>query len=133
MRYLEEGCRRNIHDRYLPAHRSVWFRPERRDPAPILVNVFGRRGFRFILNRTRVLNLTAFHGIYLHAPNPRRIRAIWDYLITADAQAELRHHRRIYADGLMKLEPRDVEALPIPVELYDLCRSRTSSQRVAAR
>ncbi len=96
----------------------MWYRPERREPAPIWVSVFAREKFKFVLNRTGALNLTAFHAIYPHEPTLQRIRALFDFLIGPEAQLALRDHHRIYADGLMKLEPRDVLAMPIPAALH---------------
>lgn len=116
-RYLEEGRRLGVDQRYLPSHRPVWYRPERREPAPILVSVFARGEFRFVLNEAGVLNLTAYHGIYPRKADGGGILALYDYLKRPAAQEALRAHRRIYGDGLLKLEPRDVEALPIPDEL----------------
>jgi adenine-specific DNA-methyltransferase len=113
-RYLDEGRRRGVHLRHLPAHRPVWYMPEQRRPAEILVSVFARGAFRFVLNEAGVLNLTAYHGIYLRPAARRSAAAIFDYLRGPEAQDRLRRHRRIYADGLFKLEPRDVEALDIP-------------------
>jgi len=116
-RYLADGRRDGIDRRYLPSHRPVWFRPERREPASILAMVFARGEFRFVLNEARVLNLTAFHGIYPHDAAPARIAALHAYLGSPEAQAALRGHRRIYGGGLLKLEPRDVEAIAIPERL----------------
>jgi len=115
-RYLEEGRRQGVDQRYLPAHRPVWYRPEHRAPAPILVSVFARGEFRFVLNEAGVLNLTAYHGIYPHALERDGVLALFDYLNGPAARVALRDHRRIYGDGLFKLEPRDVEALPIPCD-----------------
>lgn len=136
-RYLDEGRARGVDRRYLPSHRPVWYMPEMRQPAPILVSVFAREAFRFVWNRAGVLNLTAYHGIYPHDPQSFPTQRLMDYLCSADAQGLLRRHCRVYADGLLKVEPRDVEALPIS---DDLCsspkrprwaRSRASSSRGA--
>ncbi|MFQ5500783.1 MAG: class I SAM-dependent DNA methyltransferase [Phycisphaerae bacterium] len=121
-RYLAEGERLGIHKRYLPSHRSVWYRPEQRLPAPIWVSVFARGMFRFVRNTAGVLNLTAYHGITLLDPNPRRVRTLFEYLCGPEARNALRQHTRIYADGLLKVEPRDVLALLIPTELVRICR-----------
>lgn len=115
--YLGEGRRRGIPNRYLPAHRPIWYLPEKRSPAPILVSVFARGAFRFVLNRAGVLNLTAYHGIFPHADDPGSVRLLFEYLISRRGQAALRRHCRVYADGLLKVEPRDVEAMPIPRNL----------------
>mgnify|MGYP003729577143 CR=1 FL=1 len=118
-RYLEEGRRRGIHRRYLPSHRPTWYQPEARQPAPILVSVFARGTFRFVLNEARALNLTAYHGIYPRFRDADAVRRLFEYLAGPSAAASLAQHRRVYADGLLKVEPRDVEALPIPAELAD--------------
>lgn len=116
-RYLDEGLRRGIDKRHLSSHRPVWYRPENRQPAPILVSVFARGDFRFILNKAGVQNLTAFHTIYPHDGRPAHNRALFEYLSSPAAHRALADHRRVYADGLQKLEPRDVEAISIPDSL----------------
>jgi len=117
-RYLTEGLRGGIERRYLPSHRPIWYMPEGRPPAPILVSVFARERFRFVLNEAGVLNLTAYHGIYPHSLDGEAIRALFAFLTGPEAQAALTRHRRVYGDGLLKVEPRDVEALPIPDDLH---------------
>ena len=121
-RYLVEGRHRGIDRRYLPSHRPVWYMPEHREPAPILVSVFARGAFHFVLNQAAALSLTPYHAIYLLAPGRNRIQALFGYLTSRAAQTALANHRRIYGDGLLKVEPRDVEALPIPDRLLRLCR-----------
>ncbi len=120
-RYLAEGLRQEIHHRYLPSHRPVWFRPERRQPAPILVSVFARGSFRFVRNYAGSLHLTAYHGIYPRDASRGKIQAILDCLARKETQEALADHRRVYGGGLLKVEPRDVEALAIPPELYRVC------------
>lgn len=112
--YLDEGLRLGIDKRYLPSHRPVWFRPEVRQPAPILAAVFARGGFRFVRNDADVLNLTAYHGVYPRNADPSRLSDLHAYLCSSAAQSALRRHRRIYGGGLSKVEPRDVESLEIP-------------------
>lgn len=119
-RYLDEGRRQGVPLRYLPSHRPVWYMPEHREPAPILVSVFARGDFRFALNEASVLNLTAYHAIYPKTTSSNGVRDLFAYLNSPAARKAIRDHRRIYGDGLLKLEPRDVESLPIPESLY-LC------------
>lgn len=110
-RYLALGRRLGVHRRYLPQHRPCWYQPERREPAPIWVNVFARGPFRFVRNEAGVLHLTAYHGIYPQAGvDPERLHAA---LCGAGTQAELRRQMRIYGGGLRKLEPRDVERIGV--------------------
>lgn len=116
--YLEEGRRQGVHLRYLPSHRPVWYRPEERPVAPIWVSVFARGRFKFVRNEARALSLTAFHAVYPKFNGDTGVSDLFDYLISDAAQAALVDHRRIYAEGLLKVEPRDVEAMPIPESLY---------------
>ncbi len=121
-RYLRRGVAAGIDRLYLPAHRPAWFRPERRAPAPIWVNVFARGRFRFVRNEAGALHLTCFHAIY-----PQN-GADSDRLHAALMRADARGQQRPYADGLVKLEPKDVEAIPIPngrLRRLRLCREET--------
>ncbi|MBX3396909.1 MAG: N-6 DNA methylase [Phycisphaerae bacterium] len=116
--YLDWGKSLGIHRRYLPAHRPVWFRPEHRPAAPIWVSVFARGRFRFVRNEAAALNLTAFHGLYPRTDAAALMERLFEYLTSDAAQDALSCHRRIYAEGLLKLEPRDVEAIEVPRTLF---------------
>ena len=113
-RYVRLGEAQGIHRRYLTAARSPWFVTERRPPAPILVTVFARGGFRFVHNRAGVFNLTAYHCIYPRGLDDLRIRALMAWLCSSSCGRLLGEHMRVYGDGLMKLEPRDLLRLPVP-------------------
>lgn len=113
-RYLDHGRSLGIDKRYLPSHRPVWYRPEERPPAPIWVSVFARGRFRFIRNEAGALSLTAFHAIYPKSSDESAVGALIAYLQSDAAQQSLSDHQRIYAEGLLKLEPKDVEAIPVP-------------------
>lgn len=117
VRYLGLGRRLGVDRRYLPSHRPIWFRPESRPPAPILIAVFSRGTFRVTLNRAAALNLTAYHGIYPREESQRAVAALAKYLQSDRGQAALALHRRVYGGGLFKLEPRDVEAIAVPPDL----------------
>lgn len=116
--YLGEGRRRGIDRRYLPSHRPVWFRPEERKPAPILIAVFARGDFRVVLNSAGALNLTAYHGIYPRNSTAAVVKSLHAYLCSPEGQRALSAQRRIYGGGLYKLEPRDVEAVELPEALW---------------
>ncbi|MFH1416818.1 MAG: hypothetical protein ABII12_00815, partial [Planctomycetota bacterium] len=76
---------------------------------------------------------TAFHGIYPLVSGRSCIKAIFEYVSSAQARSALRSCRRIYADGLLKLEPRDVESLRIPVSLYRACCPGSATKWAAKR
>lgn len=115
--YLEHGKTQHIHARYLPSHRPMWYVPEHREPAPILISVFARGRFRIVWNEAGVLNLTAYHGIYPRDGQRATARKLFQWLSSPAGHAALRDHVRLYADGLLKVEPKDVEAMTIPDDL----------------
>ena len=114
--YLELGKQREVHLGYLASARKTWYTMEKRTPAPILAGVFGRGRLRFVLNTAQVLNLTAFHGIYLQAlsATDRLTKSVMAYLISDLASQMSESVLRVYGDGLLKVEPRDLLRLPVP-------------------
>jgi len=119
-RYLAQGEREGLPRRYLLAAREPWYSMEQRPPAPILATVFGRKGLRFVLNAAGVHNLTAFHCVYPHSPDPLLARALVAVLCSRVVQARARQYQRVYGGGLAKIEPRDLLEIPVP----DLSRAR---------
>jgi adenine-specific DNA-methyltransferase len=113
-RYLARGKHLAVHEKFLTRNRHPWYRPEQRPPADIWVTVFYRGRPRFVLNEARILNLTTFHGIYLH-PSLSSLREImFAYLNSSLCTEFIRAQSREYGDGLLKLEPRDVERILLP-------------------
>lgn len=127
--YLDEGRRLKVDRRYLPSHRPVWYRPESREPAAIWVNVFARGAFRFVRNEAGVLHLTCYHSIYPDAAiDADRLHA---ELCSRATQRRITSEMRIYAAGLSKLEPRDVERILIsPIRRRS--RRKSASRRGAS-
>ncbi|HEY8509545.1 MAG TPA: Eco57I restriction-modification methylase domain-containing protein, partial [Steroidobacteraceae bacterium] len=73
-KYLQEGKRRGLHERYLCRHRTPWYAQEKRPPAPIVCTYLGRkdtrrqRPFRFILNRSEATAANVWLMMY---PTPQ--------------------------------------------------------------
>lgn len=112
--YVKHGEELGIDQGYLTRMRKPWYRLESRQPAEILLAVFGRDGFRVCLNRTKAVNLTAFHGFYAYADMTQWVPLIWLYLQGFMARSRYVSHQRSYGDGLKKLEPGDWSKLYIP-------------------
>lgn len=112
--YLDRGERLGIPRRFLPAHRAVWFAMEARPAAPLWVNAFSRRGFRFVLNDAGSANLTAFHCIYPFVTARAHMLLLAAFLNSALAATVIARQHRIYGSGLHKFEPLDVAALHVP-------------------
>ncbi len=112
--YLRIGERSGIPQRFLPSHRPVWYLPENRAVADIWVAVFSRETVKFILNRSGTKNLTCFHGLYAKAGHKNLAPLLTLYLNSSWGREAFAQVNRFYGDGLNKLEPKDVEALPCP-------------------
>jgi len=112
--YLRHGESLGVHRRYLTRHRTPWYICERRDPADLWVTVFGRRRLRFVHNQAGVLTLTPFHCIYLQDRFRRSIPLLMDYFASGSFLDASAAEHRVYGDGLLKFEPRDVLRLPLP-------------------
>jgi hypothetical protein len=121
--YLELGERQGIPRRYLPAHRTLWYRQEQRPAAPVVCTYMGRqnggRGLRFLRNRS---DATAPNVYLLLYPRPalaaqaKRDASAVDRLFAAltEAAADLTRGGRVYGGGLNKIEPKELEAIELP-------------------
>ncbi len=113
-RYLEAGERLGIPQRHLPSHRPVWYLPENRTVADIWVAVFSRENVKFILNTSGAKNLTCFHGLYAKPGYEQLAPLLVLFLNSSGGREAFTQVNRFYGDGLNKLEPKDVEAMPCP-------------------
>jgi adenine-specific DNA-methyltransferase len=124
-KYLDFGVQQGVHERYLTRHRQPWFLTEERDPAPVWVTVFGRKGLRFVSNRPRIWNLTAFHCVYPEFEDENLIKALMAYLVSKHAASMVLAQWRVYGDGLVKMEPKDVGRIPV-LDVREMAQSRVS-------
>lgn len=114
--YLKHGMSDEIeaHDSYLARNRYPWYVVDRRDPAPILVTYMSRGGCRFILNETEARNLNNLHGMYIDVDLERRQKkALLAYLNSGFADDVVRRNGRTYSTGMDKIEPNELEGVPI--------------------
>jgi hypothetical protein len=122
-RYLAAGEQRGIAARYLPAHRSPWYRQESRPAPPLLCTYMGRqnggRAIRFLRNRSAA---TAPNVYLLLYPRPALLAAqreepdILDRVFRCleESVSRLTTGGRVYGGGLSKIEPRELEAIELP-------------------
>jgi adenine-specific DNA-methyltransferase len=112
--YLRTGEQLGIHQRHLPSHRPVWYLPENRAVADVWVAVFSRETIKFILNTSGAKNLTCFHGLYARKADSYLPPLLVLFLNSSWGRMAFSQVNRFYGDGLNKLEPKDVEAMPCP-------------------
>jgi hypothetical protein len=121
--YLETGKEEGIADRYLAAHRRVWYCQEVRPPAPIVCTYMGRknggRALRFIRNKSGATAPNVYLVLYpnphfasILASNPNVIDRVYDGL--ADVSKNLTKDGRVYGGGLYKIEPKELARVKLP-------------------
>ncbi len=110
--YLASGETQDLHQRYLCRHRQPWWRVGGKPPPPIVVTYMARRPPVFAFNPDGCRILNVLHGLYPREPlSDAQLAALVTWL--NHHARDLRGHRT-YQGGLMKWEPRDLEAAMIP-------------------
>ena len=112
--YLRRGEAKQLPDRPLIAQRSPWYRMERRDPPPWLFAYLGRRNCRFIRNLAGAVPLTGFLCVYPKAGLQLDLDVATAVLNDERIIANLPLVAKSYGGGALKVEPRNLERLPIP-------------------
>lgn len=115
-RYIQHGEARGLHERSLVRTRSLWYVMEQRDPAPIYFTYLSRKRSRFIYNKTDALALNVFLCIYpipAISRDDTMLKALLAVLNSLVAKDSLRHVGRTYGGDTIKIEPREMDRLPI--------------------
>lgn len=105
--YVKFGEAEGIDKKFLTRNRKPWYAIENKKPADIWVGVFSRDGLKFIQNNSDALNLTTFHGIYIHPAYQIFKDLLFAYLLTDLSKEIFSANRREYGNGLSKFEPND--------------------------
>jgi adenine-specific DNA-methyltransferase len=110
-KFLAWARQQGAHQSYIARHRRPWWSVALREGAPILVTYMARRAPVFVRNSAKARHINIAHGLYPRSPLAER-----DLMAIV---AHLRRHAgteggRIYAGGLVKFEPREVERIAIP-------------------
>jgi hypothetical protein len=96
---------------YVARHRRAWWSVGYKEPAAILCTYMARRAPHFVRNAAKARHINIAHGLYPREPLPIK---------TLDAIVRFLHHDvtteggRIYAGGLVKFEPKEIERVAIP-------------------
>lgn len=114
--YIRWGEAQHLHERSLVRTRPLWYTMEQRDPAPIYFTYLSRKRSRFIYNLAGVLALNVFLCIY---PIPaigrdeQMLKAFLAVLNSRMTKAALRQVGRTYGGDTIKIEPREMDRLPV--------------------
>ena len=112
--YIRFGEGQGYHQRFLTKNRTPWHKTEARNPAPLLLGVFSRGGYKVVRNESNVLNLTCFHGFYPNLYGTQYLDHLFLYLNSSIGREIVSLYARRYGDGLSKFEPNDLNAALVP-------------------
>lgn len=116
-KYIEAGEAAGLPERALIAQRQPWYRSEKRLPPPWFFAYLGRRNCRFIKNETAAVPLTGFLAVYPKSGVCVDVEAFTRILNDERTLANLPLVAKSYGSGALKVEPRNLERLLIPVEV----------------
>jgi len=114
--YIQHGEALGLHQRSLVKTRSLWYATEQRDPAPIYFTYLSRRKSRFIYNKADVLALNVFLCVYpmpAISQDETMVKALLAVLNSLVAKDSLRYVGRTYGGDTIKIEPREMDRLPV--------------------
>ena len=125
-KYIEEGIRQGVSEKYLCAKRKFWYSQENRPPSPFYCTYIGRTGkeggrpFRFILNRSSAIVTNSYLILYpkpllkkLIEKRPELSGRIFDALSQITGQAMI-DEARVYGGGMRKIEPKELLNVEAP-------------------
>jgi adenine-specific DNA-methyltransferase len=98
-------------DSYVARHRRPWWRVRLREPPPILATYMARRPPAFVRNLAGARYLNIAHGLY---PREPMSAGALDSLAAFLRGSVMDGRGRVYAGGLVKFEPGEMQRLPVP-------------------
>ena len=115
-RYVAAGERLGLHENYKCAIRTPWWRPPAVTPPDLFFTYMSHRYPRLIANGARVTFTNSMHGVRLVDDAPGCAAEALPVLCMNSATmlgAEVLG--RSYGGGILKMEPREAAALPVPM------------------
>lgn len=112
--YVSVGESKGYHLRYLTRTRRPWYKTEERQPAPLLIGVFSRNGYKIVRNTSNAITLTCYHGFQPNLFGTDYVDKIFLFLLSKRGREIVSRSKRQYGDGLEKFEPGDMNETPSP-------------------
>lgn len=113
-KYIQYGVANKFNERFLTKNRTPWYKTEKRVPAPLLLGVFSRGGYKIILNESNALNLTCFHGFQPNIFGVDYVKKLFLYFQSKAGREIISLAIRKYGDNLDKFEPNDLNGALVP-------------------
>ena len=110
-KFLEMAEKMGAKESYTARNRTAWWSVRLRAPAPILATYMSRRPPTFVLNKADARHLNIAHGLY---PREELSSSILIALVEYLRGSSSLQGGRVYAGGLTKFEPREMERIPVP-------------------
>jgi SAM-dependent methyltransferase len=113
--YLAAGEAAGYHLRSLVQTRRRWYAMEQREIPAIFFTILTRGNPRFILNRADVRPLNMFSLIYpnRHVQAAGATELLWALLNSSFSLGQLHSVSRTYGGNTLKVEPRELDNLPV--------------------
>lgn len=113
--YIAVGETANVHSAYKCRVRTPWWRVPRLDPADLLLTYMNADTPRLTTNEAGAGHLNSVHGVYLHT----EVRELGAALLPLGSLTSMtlvgaETVGRSYGGGMLKLEPREADRLPVP-------------------
>ncbi|MER7558827.1 hypothetical protein ABTZ46_17915 [Nocardioides sp. NPDC126508] len=117
--YVDHGQAEGYPDRYLCSYRREWFDLSTEVVVPdVIVGPSSKTEFRFVVNEAAAYITNNLYGLSWKTEVPPATRtAVLSWLRGPQGQAAIRARARSHGDRLSKIEPRALNALPIPATL----------------
>jgi len=110
-RFLEQAKLLGADSGYIAKNRKAWWSVGLRSPAPILATYMARRAPAFVRNLAGARHINIAHGLYPRDPmQPDMLDRLVHFLSSGVSLKE----GRMYAGGLTKFEPREMERILVP-------------------
>lgn len=110
-RFLNYAMKQKVQEGYVASNRKAWWSVGLREAAPVLATYMARRPPAFVRNDVEARHINIAHGLY---PRQELPAATLDNLAAHLRSAVTLAQGRVYAGGLTKFEPKEMERLPIP-------------------
>ena len=112
--YIRFGEAKGYHKRFITRNRRPWYKTEIRTPAPLLIGVFSRGGYKIIRNQSSTVSLSCFHGFRPNLCGQQYIDHLFLYLASQPGREIVSRSMRKYGNSLGKFEPNDVNEVYAP-------------------
>lgn len=113
--YTALGEELGVDQAYKTSIRTPWWRPPVSTPPDLFFTYMSHNYPRLIANTAKVAFLNSMHGVRLHADTPADTLAALPFMcLNSVTMLGAEVEGRSYGGGILKMEPREAAALPLP-------------------